>query len=212
MIKRRLMIVDDNVRLLRAIAACLEQAGYETLTARSVNEALAQAAATLPDLIVSDIMMPGGDGFRLTAHLRSNPRTDLIPIIFLTAKDTRRDRIDGIKAGVDAYLVKPFEPEELLSVIDNILKRVTRTHTRLAVAEPNEAVPISNDLTEYLTKAEKLIAELVAEGLTNKEIAERLEISKRTVESHISNILSKNGWRRRVEIMRCFLNTKISKN
>lgn len=202
--KKRLLIVEDNVPLLRAIAACLAQAGYEAMTARDAFEANVQIAETVPDLIISDIMMPGSDGFSLVRDLRANPRTDLIPIIFLTAKDTRRDRIEGIRAGVDAYLVKPFEPEELLSVIGNILNRIARTHTRLVSAPRNElSAPMEN--FDHLTKSEKAVAKLVGEGLTNVEIAARLDVSKRTIESHISNILSKNGWQRRVEIIRHFI-------
>jgi DNA-binding NarL/FixJ family response regulator len=203
MTKKRLLIVEDNIRLLRAIAVCLAQAGYETMTARDGIEANLQIAETIPDLIISDIMMPGSDGYRLVKQLRANPRTDLIPIIFLTAKDTRRDRIEGIRAGVDAYLVKPFEPEELLSVIGNILSRISRTHTRLV--NTDRAGADSLPVTDNLTKSEKAIAELVAEGLTNIEIADRLSVSKRTVESHISSILSKNGWQRRIEIIRHFM-------
>jgi DNA-binding NarL/FixJ family response regulator len=202
--KKRLLIVEDNVPLLRAIAACLAQAGYESMTARDAHEANVQIAETVPDLIISDIMMPGSDGFSLVRDLRANPRTDLIPIIFLTAKDTRRDRIEGIRAGVDAYLVKPFEPEELLSVIANILNRIARTHTRL-VSSPRVELSASPENFDNLTKSEKAVAKLVGEGLTNIEIAARLDVSKRTVESHISNILSKNGWQRRVEIIRHFI-------
>lgn len=204
MMKKRLLIVEDNVPLLRAIAACLAQAGYEAMTARDGIEANLQIAETIPDLIISDIMMPGSDGYNLVRDLRANPRTDLIPIIFLTAKDTRRDRIEGIRAGVDAYLVKPFEPEELLSVIANILSRIARTHARLVNSARAES-PANSAAIDNLTKSEKAVAKLVAEGLTNTEIAARLDVSKRTIESHISNILSKNGWQRRVEIIRHFL-------
>lgn len=85
--KKRLLIVEDDVSLLKAIAACLEIENYEVMTARSGSDALILIAETLPDLIVSDVMMPYGDGYSLIKNLRSNPRTDLIPIILLTAKD-----------------------------------------------------------------------------------------------------------------------------
>ncbi len=207
--KKRLLIVEDDARLLEAIAACLEMENYEVMTARNGGDALLRIAETIPDLIVSDIMMPRGDGFSLVKNLRLNPRTDLIPVVFLTAKDGRANRLNGIRAGVDAYLTKPFEPEELVATIKNILTRVSRTHTRDALdanagkfvfdADSERAKNVNpSDLTE----AEKRVARLVAESLSNKEIARRLDISTRTVESHVSHILHKKGFANRVEIAR----------
>ncbi len=203
--KKRLLVVEDNARLLQAIGVCLSRAGFEVMTARDGDEALVRIAETIPDLIVSDVMMPGTDGFAFAALVRSNARTDLIPIIFLTARDSRRDRIAGFKSGIDAYLVKPFEPEELVAVIENILSRVSRTHRRVARAgklpfqkTDESQIAFVSDLTE----AEERIAGLVAKTLSNKEIAARLKISVRTVEMHISNILGKKGWSNRVEIAR----------
>lgn len=210
--KKRLLIVEDDVSLLKAIAACLEIENYEVMTARSGSDALILIAETLPDLIVSDVMMPYGDGYSLIKNLRSNPRTDLIPVIFLTAKDGRAHRLQGLRAGVDAYLTKPFEPEELIVTIKNILTRVIRTQTRNALAATgaykeikqsnvtDSAAPLKS--VSDLTEAEQRIAAQVAEGFSNKEIAARLKISVRTVESHISHILAKKGWSNRVEIAR----------
>jgi DNA-binding NarL/FixJ family response regulator len=204
-LKKRLLIVEDNARLLRVIAVYLEKAGFEIMTARDGGDALLRLAETIPDLIVSDIMMPGTDGFTLAAGVRSNARTDLIPIIFLTAKERREDRIAGFRAGVDAYLVKPFEPEELVAVIENILSRVSRTHKRVArVANPPIDTPSEPpaETVSDLTEAEERIARLVAKTLSNKEIAAQLKISVRTVEAHISHILGKKGFANRVEIAR----------
>ncbi len=213
--KKRLLVVEDNSRLLRVIAVYLEKAGFEVMTARDGGDALVRLAETIPDLIVSDVMMPGIDGFALAASVRASPRTDLIPIVFLTAKDTRADRIAGFKAGVDAYLVKPFEPEELVAVIENILTRISLTHTRVArsaAAKTTKAAPKKNQTdaahtVSDLTEAEERVARLVAKTLSNKEIAAQLGISVRTVEMHISNILAKKGFSNRVEIAR-FIITK----
>jgi DNA-binding response OmpR family regulator len=120
---KRLLIVDDEPKLLRAVAVDLQGEGYDVTTARSGVEALVAVAQKLPDLIVSDIRMPGIDGYELARRLRRNESTALIPIVFLTAKDTTRDRIEGFRTGVDAYLTKPFEPDELLAVIASILSR-----------------------------------------------------------------------------------------
>jgi DNA-binding NarL/FixJ family response regulator len=212
--KKRLLVVEDNYRLLQAIRVCLSKAGFEVMTARGGEEAFERIAETIPDLVVSDIMMPGTDGFSLAAQIRDNPRTDLIPIVFLTARDTKRDRIAGFKAGVDAYLVKPFEPDELVAAIENILNRVSRTHRRVArattvinnqgAAQQQDAKKSASDAPGFsdLTEAEERVALLVAKTMSNKEIAAQLKISVRTVEMHISNILSKKQWSNRVEIAR----------
>ncbi len=202
---KRLLIVDDEAKLLRAVAVTLREEGYEVTTARSGTEALVAVNASVPDLIVSDIRMQGMDGYQLARALRANPRTELIPVVFLTAKGERKDRLAGIRAGVDAYLTKPFDPEELLAVVSNILGRVERTSaelSRLVSTAKGDDGPSQYAPDEDFTEAEARIARLVAEGLSNKEIAAELGVSVRTVEGHISNVLSKKGWSNRVEIAR----------
>ncbi|HEX3083661.1 MAG TPA: response regulator transcription factor [Pyrinomonadaceae bacterium] len=206
---KRLLIVDDEPNLLRAVAACLRAEGYEVDAVRSGQEALVHVAQSLPDLIISDIRMPRMDGHMLARQLRANPRTDLIPIIFLSAKDDRADRIAGFRSGVDAYLTKPFEPDELLVVIGNILKRIERTHAEIARMVGNTRPPLSFK-DEALTEAEERIALAVAEGLSNKEIASNLHISVRTVENHISHILDKKHFDNRVAIARHVLEQRSS--
>jgi len=203
---KRLLVVDDEAKLLRAVAVTLRAEGYEVTTARSGAEALVSINASVPDLIISDIRMPGMDGYQLARALRANPRTSLIPIIFLTAKGERKDRIAGIRTGVDAYITKPFDPEELIAVISNILNRVERTGAELArlvsTATGEESSPTQYAPDEDFTESENRVARLVADGLSNKEIAAALGSSVRTIEGHISNILSKKGWSNRVEIAR----------
>jgi DNA-binding NarL/FixJ family response regulator len=187
--------------LLLAVSETLRAEGYNVLTARRAADALIRVAENLPDLIISDIRMPGMDGYQFVAKLRSNARTRLVPIVFLTAKDETTDRIAGFRTGVDAYITKPFEPEELVAVVAAILERVQRTHSDLArmfgesVSEPPE---FQRD--EELTDAEWRVAEAVARGLSNKEIAAELNISLRTVEGHISRILDKKNLNNRVEL------------
>jgi len=200
---KRLLVVDDEPKLLRAIALDLKGEGYDVSTARSGNEALVSIAQRLPDLIVSDIRMPGMDGYTLARRLRQNQSTALVPIVFLTAKDTTADRIEGFRTGVDAYLTKPFEPDELLAVIASILNRVERTHSQIArivgKAEAERAAD-ENFYDEALTETETRVAGAVARGLSNKEIAQEFNISVRTVEHHIRHILAKKNFSNRVEI------------
>ena len=204
---KRLLVVDDEPNLLRAVAACLRAEDYEVNMARSGHEALMQLAESVPDLIISDIRMPGMDGYKLARHLRGSPRTALVPIVFLTAKDETSDRIEGFRAGIDAYLTKPFEPDELIAVVNGILSRVERTHSQIAqlVSSANAGEAAITFQDEALTDAENRVAVAVSDGLSNKEIAAQLEISVRTVENHISHILDKKGFSNRVEIARYVL-------
>ena len=202
---KRLLVVDDEPNLLLAVAAALRAEGYEVVTARNGREALVRVAESVPDLVISDIRMPGMDGYQLASQLRSSSRTALVPVVFLTAKDETADRVAGFRSGVDAYITKPFEPDELLAVIHSILNRVERTHAeiaRLVGTSSDEASPVSAIQDEDLTEAEGRIALAVARGLSNKEIAAEFNISVRTVENHISHILDKKSFSNRVEIAR----------
>ena len=140
------------------------------------------------------------DGYALVRNLRSAARTRLIPIVFLTAKDETADRITGFQTGVDAYVTKPFESEELIAIVKSILERVHRTHSDLArlFGDHEERDELVRD--EDLTDAEWRVAEAVARGLSNKEIAGELNLSLRTVEGHISRILDKKNLSNRVEL------------
>lgn len=208
---KRLLVVDDDPGLLRAVAETLRAEGYEVTTARRGAEALVRIAESLPDLIVSDIRMPGMDGYELVRNLRASARTKLIPIVFLTAKDETADRIAGFRSGVDAYLTKPFEPDELVAVVAGILKRVESMQSEIArlfgrtdTSEPE----LVRD--EDLTDAEWRVAEAVALGLSNKEIASEFNLSLRTIEGHISRILDKKNFSNRVEIARHVLERKVA--
>ena len=197
---KRLLVVDDDAGLLLAVSETLRAEGYEVRTARRGAEALIQVAQAIPDLIVSDIRMPGMDGYQLVRKLRTAPHTRLVPIVFLTAKDETVDRIAGFRSGVDAYITKPFEPEELIAIVAGILDRVDRTHGDLARLFGEDERETAFERDELLTDAEWRVAEAVARGLSNKDIARELNLSLRTIEGHISHILDKKGLNNRVEL------------
>jgi len=115
-----LLVVDDDDRIRTLLKQYLGKNGFRVSTAGDAAEARRLMESLAYDLIVLDIMMPGEDGIALTKALRE--RED-VPIILLTARGEAEDRIGGLKAGADDYLVKPFEPEELVLRIDAILKR-----------------------------------------------------------------------------------------
>lgn len=206
---KRLLVVDDEPKLLLAVAAVLRSEDFDVTTARNGREALVQIAKSVPDLVVSDILMPQMDGFALARNLRSADHTKLVPIVFLTAKGDTRDRVEGFRTGIDAYVSKPFEPDELVAVIRNILDRVERTQAAIAHLvgkEPDEEAPLIRD--EELTDAEWRVAEAIARGRSNKEIAATLNLSIRTVENHVSRILAKKDLSNRVEIALAILGAK----
>lgn len=197
---KQLLVVDDDPSLLLAVSETLRAEGYDVQTARRGAEAMVRVAEALPDLIISDIRMPGMDGYALVRNLRAAPRTRLVPIVFLTAKDETVDRITGFRTGVDAYVTKPFEPEELVAIVKSILERVQRTHSDLARMFGDQETTADLVRDEDLTDAEWRVAETVARGLSNKEIAAELKLSLRTIEGHISRILDKKNLSNRVEL------------
>jgi signal transduction histidine kinase len=121
--KGRILVVEDNLKMLDGIRDILEMAGYHVVTALDGQEALACVEQDQPDLIVSDIMMPQMDGYQLFSAVRANPKWLRVPFVFLTAKDQQMDVRFGKRLGVDDYLTKPFEPEDLLVVVEAKLER-----------------------------------------------------------------------------------------
>ncbi len=120
--KRRVLVVDDEDNVTHLVSSALRFDGFETVTADNGTSALAAVAESDPDLIVLDVMMPGLDGLGVLHNLRS--AGSQIPVIFLTARDAATDRIGGLRAGADDYVVKPFSIEELLARVHAVLRRV----------------------------------------------------------------------------------------
>ena len=121
--QRLILTVDDEPHILKALNYMLSQAGYRIISARDGQEALEAVRGRKPALVISDIMMPRLDGYGLCDKLRSQASTALIPFIFLTAKDHTDDRVRGIRTGADGYLTKPFNRDELLALVETVLRR-----------------------------------------------------------------------------------------
>jgi two-component system OmpR family response regulator len=129
--KRRVLVVDDEDNVTHLVSSALRFDGFETITADNGTSALAAVAESDPDLIVLDVMMPGLDGLGVLHNLRS--AGSQIPVIFLTARDAATDRIGGLRAGADDYVVKPFSIEELLARVHAVLRRVAPESEREGV-------------------------------------------------------------------------------
>ncbi|MEZ5545283.1 MAG: phosphate regulon transcriptional regulator PhoB [Lysobacteraceae bacterium] len=121
--QKRILIVDDEPAIREMIAFALRKAEYEPVHAGDVNEANAALGQRLPDLILLDWMLPGTSGLELARRWRREDGTREIPIIMLTARGEENDRVSGLDAGVDDYVVKPFSARELLARIKAVLRR-----------------------------------------------------------------------------------------
>ncbi len=135
----RILIVDDEPKIVRLVADYLEAAGFGVTTARTGDEALMRARTESPDLVVLDLGLPGLDGLDVTRALRCDGE---LPIIMLTARDDETDRVIGLELGADDYVTKPFSPRELVARIRAVLRR----HSGSATAETLRAGDLSLDV------------------------------------------------------------------
>ena len=120
---QRVLIVEDEVDIADLVMFNLQRAGYEVLKAHDGIAGTEMAIRERPDLIVLDLMLPGRDGYSVFREIRRDARTSNIPVIMLTARAQTEDRIQGLEAGADDYLTKPFSPKELVLRVNAILKR-----------------------------------------------------------------------------------------
>jgi DNA-binding response OmpR family regulator len=117
------LVADDDRDIVRFLEVNLVIEGIEVVTAHDGKDALAKALELQPNLILLDVMMPGMDGYEVCSKLRADPRGARIPVIMLTAKSLQTDRIVGLNAGADDYVIKPFEPLELVARVTDTLRR-----------------------------------------------------------------------------------------
>ena len=220
-IPARLLLVDDEPGLREAVQAYLEDSDFTVDVASNATEGWELLQQNLPDLVISDIMMPEVDGYQFLQQLREDPQFKALPVVFLTAKGMTTDRIQGYQAGCDAYISKPFDPEELVVIVKNLLERRAIATAKSSDVNPDLATlagqiarienmlkgkggitqtpsPIKIDLTPR----EQSVLDLVAQGLMNKEIARRLETSVRNVEKYVSRLFTKTGTNSRTELVR----------
>lgn len=124
--KRIIMIVDDDEMIRLLVRTTFQKANYEVLTAVDGIQAMALLEQNLPDVIISDILMPGMGGIELCRTIRADSRYRMIPFMFLSIKDTLPEKIRGIEAGADGYIPKPFNPKELIVRVEMLLRTVRR--------------------------------------------------------------------------------------
>lgn len=123
---RKVLVVDDDEHILRSLAQYLELEEFSVRTASGGAEALALVEEEKPDLMVLDVMMPEMDGFEVLENLRRNPETEKLPVIMLTARDQHGDVLKGYQMGVSSYMVKPFNLDELVEVINQVFAEASK--------------------------------------------------------------------------------------
>ncbi|HIK45466.1 MAG TPA: response regulator transcription factor [Leptolyngbyaceae cyanobacterium M65_K2018_010] len=198
--QKQLLLIDDDPNLILLVKDYLEFRGYEVKTAGNGREALELLDHSVPDMIICDVMMPEMDGHTFVKQVRENPTTEWIPILFLSAKGQSQDRVKGLNTGADVYMVKPFEPEELVAQVESSLKQASRLIKQQVKPGSGPAIQVPFDVE--LTPTELRVVQFVARGMANREIADELQVSQRTIESHVSNMLGKTGLHNRTELAR----------
>jgi DNA-binding NarL/FixJ family response regulator len=221
-----LLLVDDEPGLREAVQAYLEDSGFQVRVASNARDAWQMLEQAKPDLVISDIMMPQVSGYEFLQQMREDERFINLPVIFLTARGMTSDRIAGYQAGCDAYLPKPFDPDELVAIVENLLaKRKAQDASSQHTPEINELADQLAEIKDLLrqktasktqnaliitpppiaidlTPREQSVLELVVEGLMNKEIASKLGTTIRNVEKYVSRLFGKTGTSSRTELVR----------
>jgi putative two-component system response regulator len=118
----KVLVVDDDLDSVDLLQAYLEAEGYQVMVAYQGEEALEEAFARQPDLVLLDVIMPGLNGFEVCRRLKADPRTQFVPVVIITALQERKDKIAGAEAGADEFLTKPFDRVELLARARNLLQ------------------------------------------------------------------------------------------
>lgn len=120
--KKRILIVDDEPTIIEMVQIRLEVAGFDVLSAENGQEGLEKVRREKPDLVILDIMMPKMNGYQVCRELKKDEATKKIPVILFSAKSQESDKFWGEECGADAYILKPYEIEELLAKIHHLLK------------------------------------------------------------------------------------------
>nr|QCI08290.1 hypothetical protein [Pterothamnion crispum] len=202
---KKILIVDDDIYLRTSIATYLQSANFLVMSVESVHHALVYLNRNMPDLIITDIMMNQLDGYDFLDILKSSKNLSNIPVILLTAKGMTHDRIKGYDLGCNAYLTKPFNPQELISIINNIFSNINLIKNNIESNLQLDFRFLYDKSCISFTYREKTILSLVLKGFMNKEIAMQLNVSIRNVEKYVSRLLHKTKTRNRTELVNFIL-------
>ncbi|MFF5175452.1 response regulator [Micromonospora sp. NPDC000089] len=205
------MVVDDHPMWREGVARDLTEAGHQVVaTSGEGRQAVRVAAAARPDVVVLDLQLPDVSGVEVIHGLRA--ALPEVRVLMLSASGEQQGVLDAVKAGATGYLVKSAAPAEFLDAVrrtaagepvftPGLAGLLLGEYRRLAAA-PAPGAPARNDGAPRLTERETEVLRLVAKGLSYRQIAERLELSHRTVQNHVQNTLGKLQLHNRVELTR----------
>lgn len=187
----KVLVIEDESQLRENIVELFESHAYDVESAENGRIGYDLAVRIHPDLIVSDVIMPEQDGFTLIQRLKSNPLTELTPVIFLTAKTMLEAKLEGLTLGADDYIMKPFSSEELLVRAANLIKN------RKKIMDRNLIAPSTEDIRPKSELLIKDIINIIEENITNYNlsvdmIAAKLGISKSTIQRKLKSAIDKN--------------------
>jgi YesN/AraC family two-component response regulator len=161
-------VVDDNVEIRNYVSSIFEST-YQIKTASNGKEGLELALEEIPDIVISDVMMPVLDGFGFTKKLKENEITSHIPIILLTAKSDDKDKLEGVHSGADSYVIKPFNSQLLKATVTNLIENRRKLQSRFAqevLLRPKD-IAISSADEQFLERLQKVMDEY----LTNPDFS-----------------------------------------
>ena len=208
-VKAKILVVDDEPDAIELIQFNLTASGYEVLVADNGREALQKARATMPNLILLDVMLPEMDGLEVCKSLRRDLATSAIPIIMLTARAAEMDRVLGLELGAGDYITKPFSPRELILRVKNLLERAAAPEMKsekirlgnLIIDQPRHRVTYLGKPLE-LTATEFKLVTILAQRRGRVQSREQLLrdvwgyeniIETRTVDTHMRRLRDKLG-------------------
>ena len=151
--KSKILIVEDDLDIAEMLNAYFRVQGYEVFTVNWGEDGVRAAQTVLPDLMILDIRLPDIDGYEVARRVRSDRRTNEIPIIFLTEKRERIDRLQGFEVGADDYITKPFDVQELRLRVRNALKRVSQESLTNPVSGLPEGLLVEERLSDVIHKS-----------------------------------------------------------
>ena len=183
-----ILIIEDNIDLDYYLKSCL-QGYYQTLSCRNGKEGVEKALEILPDVIISDVMMPEMDGFEVCKILKEDERSSHIPIILLTAKASIESKIKGLTQGADAYLTKPFEKEELMIRLDKLMevrKTLQKKYSNTLIGVQHEEQTFISKEDTFIGKVEDIILlNMINEDFSINDLAQELFLSRSQVHRKI---------------------------
>ncbi len=154
MFGKKILVIDDTVLMQKMISDILRAENYNVIVAGSGEEGLLKVAQEKPDLVILDIVLPGIDGFEVCKILRENDSNNLMPIIMITSQGNEEDKLRGLELGADDYIVKPFNPRELISRVRNTLLRIDRNRLANPLTGLQGNLEIQAEITRRLAKNE----------------------------------------------------------